>query len=186
MDVPDLLALAEEHYITTFLVAFCMGLFQGTMIARGIRNRFPSLRAHARIASTVLLVVFTINALFSIAQFSTIETIDLGGEQSAGSLEEIVKLAASVFGIDGGFWSIVAISITLALTLLFRLAELPGIVRYSVFTVSAIVLLAALAGRLGGYAPTDFHITTYALYHAGLVFGAYLVMRRGSKVVAKY
>ncbi len=186
MEISDLLALAEEHYVATFLLVFGIGVLQGSMIARGLRNRFPSLRTHARLISIVLLAMFSINAIFSIAQFSALGQIDLSGVEVSNTLEGAVSLATAVFGIDGGFWSIIAVFVAIVLTLLFRFAQLPRIVRYFILVISAIMLLVALAGRFGVYAPTEFHVTMYALYQAGLVAGVYFVMRRKVRITDDY
>lgn len=186
MNITELLALAEEHYILTFLLVSSIGLLQGSMVARGIRNRFPSVRAHTRIASIVLLIVFSLNALFSIVQFATIEKIDFDSANQIDSFENVASFTASVFGIDGGFLSIVAVSVTLVLTLLFRFTELAKIVRYFVLIISVIMLLVAFVGRIGGYTPTEFHVAMYALYHVGLVSGVYLVMRRRKPTTDDY
>lgn len=177
----DLFAIAKEHYIATFLIAIGVGVLQGAMLARGVRSRFPSLRAHAKAASIILLLIFSAHAIFSIIGFATIETIDIGDIKSVQSLGDVASFAASVLGVNGGFLSVVAVFISLLLTLLFRLAELPRIVRYFVLFVSIITLLAASAVRFAGYTLTEFHITIYALYHVSLTLGVYIVMRRTPK-----
>ena len=186
MNISDLLAIAQEYYIATFLIVACIGIFQGAMLARGIRNKFPSLRNHARIVSITLLIVFAINTAFSINNFATLQQVDTGGITSVTNIEDIMLLASTIFGVDGGFWSIIAISLSLLLTLFFRLAELPRIIRYFVFLISIIMLLVALVARFAGYTPTVFHITMYALYQTGITLGFYFIMRRGSRTVEEF
>ena len=43
----DILQLAEEYYYYTFAVVFAIGLLQGSILARGIRKKFPKLKKYA-------------------------------------------------------------------------------------------------------------------------------------------
>ena len=177
----DILALAEEHYAVSFAVVLGVGALQGAILARGVRNRFPSLRRHARRASAALLIVFGANAAFNVSQFAAPPNLDASALGPAATLGDYASVVLQVLGIDGGFWSAVAIFVSLALVLFFRFAELPGIARHFVFAISAAALLAALAARFAVYVPTEFHIAAYAFYQAGITAGSYLVMRRAER-----
>ncbi|MDD9826102.1 MAG: hypothetical protein OXU86_04960 [Thaumarchaeota archaeon] len=175
----DLLALAEERYLESFAVVFLVGALQGGMLARGVRRRFPSLRSHARAASAIMLILLLANATLSALRFAAPERVDLAGLSMPSTPDELAGSAARVLGIDGGFWSTVAILITVTLMLISRAAELPAIARYFVLAISVMTFLVALAARFAGYVPTEFHVAMYSLYHVGIAAGAFLVMRRG-------
>ncbi len=175
----ELLGLAEAHYIESFAVAFGVGALQGAMLARGVRRRFPSLRSHARAASTILLIVFLAHAILSALRFASPERVNLAGLGTPETLEGLANIIAQLLGVDGGFWSTLAMLITVSLMLLFRSAELPAIARYFVFAISVITFFLALASRFAGYVPTEFHVAMYSLYHVGIAAGVFLVMRRG-------
>jgi len=177
----DLLALAEERYLESFAVVFSVGALQGGMLARGVRRRFPSIRSHARAASAIMLILLLANATFSALRFAAPERVDLAGLQTPSTVEELVGTAARILGVDGGFWSTVAILVTVTLMLVSRAAELPSAARYFVLAISVMTFLVALAARFAGYVPTDFHVAMYSLYHVGIAAGAFVVMRRGPR-----
>lgn len=177
----DLLALAEERYIESFAAVLLVGALQGGMLARGVRRRFPSLRAHARAASAIMLVLLLANAAFSALRFAAPERVDVAGLSMPSTVEELVGTAARILGVDGGFWSTVAILVSVSLMLVSRAAELPAIARYFILAISVMTFLVALAARFAGYVPTEFHVAMYSLYHVGIAAGAFLVMRRGPR-----
>lgn len=180
--ISDLLGIAEEYYIVTFLIIAGVGFLQGAIISRGIRRRFPSVRAHTRIVSIILLIVFGANAIFSSVQFATLEAIELEVVTNSNDIiGAIISNISQVFGIDGQFWSMLAILVTMILMLVFKLAELSKPARYFMLVIGIATLLAVLVGRFGAYDPTIFHVVMYSLYHVGLVAGVYLVMRKKAK-----
>ena len=62
----NLLDLAEQYYLITFGVVIGIGLLHGAILGRGVRSRFPSFKKHARIVSSILLVLFLVNAISSL------------------------------------------------------------------------------------------------------------------------
>ena len=66
----NVLDLAEQNFLITFTIVLGIGLLQGAIMGRGIRNRFPSLKRHAQIVSSSLLVLFSINAISSVLKFA--------------------------------------------------------------------------------------------------------------------
>jgi len=66
----DILQLAEENYIISFIVVIIIGTLQGMILGRGIRNRFPSIKRHARIISSILLVLFSLSAIANVVNFA--------------------------------------------------------------------------------------------------------------------
>ena len=65
-----ILELAEENFLISFAVVLGIGIFQGAILAKGIRTRFPSLKRHARAASLILLILFSINAIANVFKFA--------------------------------------------------------------------------------------------------------------------
>ena len=49
--------LAEQNFLITFAVILGIGLFQGVILGRGIRNRFPSLKRHATTTDEALSLI---------------------------------------------------------------------------------------------------------------------------------
>ena len=66
----SILDLAEQNFLITFAIVLGIGLLQGAIMGRGIRNRFPSFKRHARVASLSLLALFSINAIFGVLKFA--------------------------------------------------------------------------------------------------------------------
>ena len=49
----ELMSIAEENFLISFAIVLGIGILQGSILAKGIRKRFPSLKVHARIVSIV-------------------------------------------------------------------------------------------------------------------------------------
>ena len=51
----DILAVVQEHAIESALTVLVVGILQGAVLARGVRNRFPKLKRHTRTVSAIFL-----------------------------------------------------------------------------------------------------------------------------------
>ena len=94
----DLLSIAEENFVISFGVTIAIGLIHGAILARGIRNRFPSLKRHARAFSIVLLTIFSINAVANVIKFATPEKISVSDLTMPSTLEEGVGVLINILG----------------------------------------------------------------------------------------
>ncbi|MFQ5572949.1 MAG: hypothetical protein ACE5EJ_01720, partial [Nitrosopumilaceae archaeon] len=65
-----IIEFAEENFLISFAIVFGIGLFQGAILAKGIRKKFPSLKRHARVFSIILLILFSINAIVNVFKFA--------------------------------------------------------------------------------------------------------------------
>ena len=73
----DILQLAEENFLITFAIVFGIGLLQGAILARGIRQRFPKLKKYAKGVSIILLILFVINASGNITKFADPSKVEM-------------------------------------------------------------------------------------------------------------
>ena len=64
-----IIELAQENFLISFAIVFGIGIFQGAILAKGMRTRFPSLKRHARAASIILLILFSTNAIVNLFKF---------------------------------------------------------------------------------------------------------------------
>lgn len=182
----DILNIAEENFIVSFGIVIGVGLIQGAILGRGIRNRFPSLKKHARLASLVLLVLFSINAAANIIKFAVPEKIAASELTIPSSLEEGLSLLVNILGLNAGLGAVIVLFISISLILFFKLANIHKIARYFIFTLSVIVLLVSLIGRFTDFVPTGFQILMYTFYQFGVTIGIFLVTRRKQSDVAKF
>jgi len=174
----NLLDLAEQYYLITFGVVIGIGLLQGAILGRGIRSRFPSFKKHARIVSSVLLILFLVNAISSILKFAEPAKITLSTLVIPTSPEEIFSLVINLLGIDAGLWTVIGTFITVILIIFLKFADIHQIARYFIFTISCIVLIVALLGKFTDFIPTSFQIMLYAFYQVGITIGIFLITRR--------
>ncbi len=65
-----IIELAQENFLISFAIVFVIGIFQGAILAKGIRTRFPSLKRHTRAASIVLIILFSTNAMVIVFKFA--------------------------------------------------------------------------------------------------------------------
>ena len=174
----DLLSIAEENFLISFGVSIGIGLIHGAILARGIRNRFPSLKRHARAVSIVLLTLFSINAAANIIKFATPEKISVSELTMPSTVEEGFDVLINVLGLNAGLGAVIILFISISLILFFKLAQINKIARYFIFVLSVIVLAVALVARFTDFIPTGFQILMYALYQFGITLGIFLVTRR--------
>ena len=177
----DLFQLAEENYLVTLAIVLGIGLFQGGILARGIRHRFPSFKRHARLASVILLILFSLNAVANVFKFAIPEKLSISDLTVPSTSEEGIAFVISVLGLNAGFAMVTAMFISITIILLLRFADLSRPVRYLIFTISIIMFLIAVMGKFTDYVPTLFQILMYVFYQFGLTVGIFLVTRRKGK-----
>ena len=174
----DILSIAEDNFIISFGIIIGIGLIHGGILGRGIRNRFPSLKKHARIASLVLLALFSINASANIIKFAIPEKITISDLTIPSTPEEGLSFLFNILGLNAGLVTVIILFISISLILFFKLAQIHKIARYFIFSLSVIVLLVALIGRFTDFVPTSFQIVMYAFYQLGITVGIFVVTRR--------
>ena len=182
----DILSIAEDNFIISFGIVIGVGLIHGTILGRGIRNRFPSLKKHARIASLVLLTLFSINAGANIIKFAIPEKIAVSELTIPSTPEEGLSFLINILGLNAGLGTVIILFISISLILFFKLAQIHKIARYFIFALSVIVLLVALIGRFTDFVPTSFQILMYAFYQLGITVGIFLVTRRKESDLAEF
>jgi len=182
----DILSLAEDNFIISFGIVIIVGLIHGAILGRGIRNRFPSIKKHARIVSLILLTLFSINAAVNIIKFATPEKIAVSDLAIPSTPEEGFSFLINILGLNAGLGTVIVLFISISLILFFKLAQIHKIARYFIFALSVIVLLVALIGRFTDFVPTSFQILMYAFYQLGITLGIFLVTRRKGTELAKF
>ena len=182
----DILSIAEENFIISFGIVIGVGLIHGAILGRGVRTRFPSLKKHARIASLVLLSLFSINAGMSVVRFATPEKIAVSDLAIPSTPEEGLYLLINILGLNAGLGAVIILFISISLILFFKLANIHKIARYFIFALSVIVLIVALIGRFTDFVPTNFQILAYAFYQFGITVGIFLVTRKKETNLAEF
>ena len=170
--------LAEQNFLITFVVILVIGLFQGVILGRGIRNRFPSLKRHARIVSSSLLVLFSINAILSALKFAEPIKFSISEFSIPSTTDEVFLLILNLIGINTGVGTVIATFISVTLIIFLRFADIHNIARYFIFILSSIVLIASLLGRFTDFVPTTFQIMLYFFYQIGITLGIFFITRR--------
>ena len=174
----SILDLAEQNFLVTFAIVLGIGLFQGAILGRGIRNRFPTFKKHARIASLSLLALFSINAIFSVLKFADPTKFSMSEFIIPSTTDEIFVLILNLVGVNTGVVTVIATFVSITLIIFLRFADIPNIARYFIFILSAIVLIASLLGKFTDFVPTTFQIMLYAFYQFGITLGIFFVTRR--------
>ena len=174
----SILDLAEQNFLVTFAIVLGIGLLQGAIMGRGIRNRFPSFKKHARVVSLSLLVLFSINAIFSVLKFADPSKFSMSEFIIPVTTDEAFVLILNLVGVYTGVETVIATFVSITLIIFLRFADIPNIARYFIFVLSAIVLVASLLGKFTDFVPTTFQIWLYAIYQAGITLGIFLVTRR--------
>ena len=174
----SILDLAEQNFLVTFAIVLGIGLFQGAILGRGIRNRFPTFKKHARIVSLSLLALFSINAIFSVLKFADPTKFSMSEFIIPSTTDEIFVLILNLVGVNTGVVTVIATFVSITLIIILRFADIPNIARYFIFILSAIVLIASLLGKFTDFVPTTFQIMLYAFYQFGITLGIFFVTRR--------
>lgn len=176
----DLLQIAQENFLISFAIVLGIGLLQGSILARGIRKRFPSLKIHARIVSIILLVLFSVNAIANVIKFAVPEKLSLSELTVPATTEEGFSFLINILGLNAGFGTALVMFVSITIILFFRFAEIPNVARYFFFSLSLITLIIAAISRFSDFVPTVFQILMYAFYQFGITLGIFLVTRRKS------
>ena len=174
----NIFELAEQNFLIVFGVVLGIGLLQGAIMGRGIRNRFPSLKRHARIVSSSLLVLFSINAILSALKFAEPIKFSISEFSIPATTDEAFLLILNLIGINTGVGTVIATFISVTLIIFLRFADIHNIARYFIFILSSIVLIASLLGKFTDFVPTTFQIMLYAFYQIGITFGIFFITRR--------
>ena len=183
----DLLQIAQENFLISFAIVLGIGILQGSILGRGIRKRFPSLKSHARIVSIILLVLFSINAIANVIKFAVPEKLSITELSMPSTTEEGFAFLISILGLNAGFGTALAMFVSITIVLFFRFAEIPDIARYFFFSLSLITLIVAAISRFSDFVPTVFQILMYAFYQFGITLGIFLVTRRkGSNILSEF
>ena len=174
----SILDLAEQNFLVTFAIVLGIGLLQGAILGRGIRNRFPSFRKHARAVSLSLLVLFSANAVFSVLKFAEPDKLSMSEFIIPTTTDEAFVLILDLVGVNTGVGTVIATFVSITLIIFLRFADIPNIARYFIFVLSSIVLIVSLLGKFTDFVPTTFQVWIYAIYQAGITLGIFIVTRR--------
>jgi len=170
--------LAEQNFLITFAIVIGIGLLQGAILGRGIRNRFPGLKRHARIVSLSLLLLFSINAIFGILKFAEPLKFSISEFFVPTTTDEAFLLILNLIGVNTGVGTVIATFISVTLIIFLKFADIHNIARYCIFILSSIVLIASLLGKFTDFVPTTFQIWIYAFYQFGITIGIFFITRR--------
>jgi len=174
----SILDLAEQNFLVTFAIVLGIGLLQGAILGRGIRNRFPSFRKHARAVSLSLLALFSANAVFSILKFAEPDKLSMSEFIIPATTDEAFVLILDLIGVNTGVGTVIATFVSITLIIFLRFADIPNIARYFIFVLSSIVLIVSLFGKFTDFVPTTFQVWIYAIYQTGITLGIFFVTRR--------
>ena len=174
----SILDLAEQNFLVTFAIVLGIGLLQGAILGRGVRNRFPSFRKHARAVSLSLLVLFSANAVFSVLKFAEPDKLSMSEFIIPTTTDEAFVLILDLVGVNTGVGTVIATFVSITLIIFLRFADIPNIARYFIFVLSSIVLIVSLFGKFTDFVPTTFQVWLYAIYQAGITLGIFFVTRR--------
>ena len=152
------------------LSAFGIGLFQGIILGRAILVRFPRLQNRLKTVSVTLFILFLINAILSVPRFASPEKIDLSN-LSANNPSEIVSTLFLIFGMNTGFLTVLAISVTVMSFVVLKFTHLNGISKVFVFFFSALLLILTAISRFTDLTPSTFEVLLYFLYQLGITIG---------------
>lgn len=159
--------------LSAVLVVFGIGLIQGIILGRSILVRFPRLQNHLKKVSFTLFFLFLANAILSVPRFSSPEKIDLFNLPAA-STGEIASSLFLIFGMNTGFLTILAISVTVMTFVLLKFTNLNGIKKIFVLFSSVLLLLLTGLSRFTDLTPSTFEVLLYFLYQLGFTIGIFV------------
>lgn len=170
--IPFLVDIFQDPIFSILAVigAFAVGLFQGIILGRAILVRFPRLQNHLKTVSITLFVLFLANAILSVPRFASPEKIELSN-LSAGSPVELASLLFLIFGMNTGFLTVLAISITVMTFVILKFTHLRGIVKLFVLFFSSLLLILTGVSRFTDLTPSTFEVLLYFLYQLGITIG---------------
>ncbi len=156
--------------IIAVLSAFGVGISQGTVLGRAVLVRFPRLQNHVKTVSISLFVIFLANAVLSVPRFASPEKIEFSN-LSVSSTGEFVSTLFLIFGVNTGFLTVLAISVTVMTFALLKFTQIHGIAKVFVFFFSAFILLLTGLSRFTDLTPSTFEVLLYFLYQLGITIG---------------
>jgi len=106
----------------------------------------------------------------SVPRFASPEKIDLSN-LSAGSTSEVASLLFLIFGMNTGFLTVLAISVTVMTFVLLKFTNIHGIAKAFVFFFSVLILLLTGLSRFTDLTPSTFEVLLYFLYQLGITIG---------------
>jgi len=156
--------------LVAVLSAFGIGLFQGIILGRSILVRFPRLQNRVKTVSVTMFILFLTNAILSVPRFASPEKITLSN-LSASSPGEIISSLFLIFGMNTGFLTVLAISVTVMSFVILKFTNLTGITKGFVFFFSALLLILTAVSRFTDLTPSTFEVLLYFLYQLGITIG---------------
>ncbi|AJM92144.1 MULTISPECIES: hypothetical protein [Nitrosopumilus] len=156
--------------IIAVIGAFGIGLFQGLILGRAILVRFPRLQNHLKTVSITLFVLFLVNAILSVPRFASPEKIELSNIV-AGNPGELASTLFLIFGMNTGFLTVLAISVTVMTFVILKFTNMHGVVKLFVFFFSSLLLVLTGISRFTDLTPSTFEVLLYFLYQLGLTIG---------------
>ena len=157
--------------IIAILSAFAIGIFQGIVLGRAILLRFPRLQNHVKTVSVSLFFLFLVNAILSVPRFASPDKIILSNVFQANNPGELTSLLFLVFGMNAGFFAVLAISITVMTFVLLKFTHIHGVAKIFVLFFSLLILLLTGLSRFTDLTPSTFEVFLYFLYHLGITIG---------------
>ena len=156
--------------LIAILSALGIGLFQGIILGRAILVRFTRLQNHVKTVSITLFVLFLINAILSVPRFNSTENINFSNLSASGP-NEIVSSLFLIFGMNTGFLTVLAISVTVMTFVVLKFTNLNGITKAFVFLFSLFILILTGISRFTESTPSSFEVLLYLLYQLGISIG---------------
>ncbi|MDC4231540.1 MAG: hypothetical protein M8319_04335 [Nitrosopumilus sp.] len=156
--------------IIAVLSAFGIGIFQGIILGRAILVRFPRLQNHVKTVSITMFVIFLANAILSVPRFASPEKIEFSN-LAASNPGEFASLVFLIFGMNTGFLTVLAISVTVMTFVLLKYTNIHGATRAFVFFFSAFILILTGLSRFTDLTPSTFEVLLYFLYQLGITIG---------------
>jgi hypothetical protein len=171
--IPFLVDIFQDPIFSVIAIlgAFGIGIFQGIILGRAILVRFPRLQNHVKTVSVSLFILFLINAILSVPRFASPEKIDISNIVHTGSPTEIASILFLLFGMNTGFLTVVAISVTIMTFVLLKFTQIHGIAKGFVFFFSAFILILTGLSRFTDLTPSTFEVFLYFLYQLGITIG---------------
>ena len=157
--------------IIAILSAFGIGIFQGVILGRAILIRFPRLQNHVKTVSVSLFVLFLANAILSVPRFASPDKIELSTVIQSGSPSDVASLLFLIFGMNTGFLTVLAISVTIMTFVLLKFVQIHGVAKGFVLLFSVLVLVLTGISRFTDLTPSTFEVFLYFLYQMGITIG---------------
>lgn len=151
--------------------AFVIGVFQGIVLGRAILLRFPRLQNHVKTVSISLFFLFLVNAILSVPRFASPDKIVLSNVFQANTPGELASLLFLVFGMNAGFFAVLAISVTVMTFVLLKFTHIHGVAKIFVLFFSLLILLLTGLSRFTDLTPSAFEVFLYLLYNLGITIG---------------